>query len=241
MATLWLVRRGKKITAPLTTEQLKQCANNGQVKPEDMIAKAGTEKWQRADRVKGLGLRIPEPSRGEIAESSGMRPTSVPPISAGPPVGEASEEIVWSGGPSQVINIGAFIFHGLITFVLLAMFWLILPLALLPIPIGIITKRWLKTRSIRYELTTERLRVSTGILSRATHEWELYRVKDTTLSQTFFERYANLGSVTVHSSDRSKANVTLFSVANPGELREQIRTLTEKRRDAKGVREIEHT
>ena len=40
--------------------------------------------------------------------------------------------------------------------------------------------RYLETRFTRFEITSERIRITTGVLSRRMEELELYRVKDTT-------------------------------------------------------------
>ncbi len=75
------------------------------------------------------------------------------------------ESHVWKGRPSQITNLATFIICGL-TFVLVV-----------PLVIGL--WRWLSVRCTEYRLSTERLTLSWGVLSRHVEELELYRVKDT--------------------------------------------------------------
>ena len=75
----------------------------------------------------------------------------------------SDERDIWYGTPSQVINLGSFIFLGLF-------FWLVIPLL-------IILWKWLTIKYTKYELTTQRLRTRYGILNKKTDELELYRVR----------------------------------------------------------------
>ena len=74
------------------------------------------------------------------------------------------EETLWSGSPSQVVNLGTFILLGIF-------FWLVAPLF-------IILWRWLVTKNIKYELTNERIITRLGVFNKTVDDLELYRVKD---------------------------------------------------------------
>ncbi len=244
MATLWLVRRGEKTTAPLTTAQLKQCARNGQVKPGDLIAKAGTEKWQLAEKVQGIEVPAVA-SGGEITQANATPATREPVVPAPAPVPVAApgtapspapepqlstetETRIWSGRPSQAINAKTFLLCGLFC-------WLI-------VPIFVAIKKFLDVHGIYYELTTQRLRVTRGVLSRRVSELELYRVKDSSFEQTLPQRLFGLGSIQLSTSDRSSPTAWIYAIpaAKAQELREQIRAFTEELRTRKGVREVDH-
>ncbi|MBK8099585.1 MAG: PH domain-containing protein [Planctomycetes bacterium] len=80
------------------------------------------------------------------------------------------ETQVWTGRPSQIANLGAFVWCALLC-------WLV-------IPIFVAVWRYLLVRTMRYELTTQRFRVTSGVLARRTDELELYRCKDSEFSQT---------------------------------------------------------
>jgi hypothetical protein len=92
---------------------------------------------------------------------------------------------------------------------------------------------------IRYELTSQRIRVIRGLLGRSIEEIELVRVRDTTVRQHVGERALNVGDVTIVSNDPSNPEYTLNNIANPADVRELIRraTMTEKQRRGLAYRE----
>ena len=143
----------------------------------------------------------------------------------GKEIAMSEEKDVWFGAPSQVVNLGTFIFMGLF-------FWLVFPLL-------IILWKWLVIKNTKYELTTERLRTRHGVLNKKTDELELYRIRDYKLDQPFFLRLFSLGNIVLQTSDRSHPEVTLKAIPNGEELREQLRTHVEACRTKKRVREVD--
>lgn len=137
-----------------------------------------------------------------------------------------SEQVVWDGSPSQWTNFSRYLVCGLLS------------LAVVPavVTIPMIIWRWLVTRCTRYELTSERLRMQTGVLNRSVEELELYRVKDSRFSQTFLGRMVGIGDVTIYSTDSSTPVVMLKGVADAQRVRESLRNAVEARRDQKRVR-----
>ena len=137
----------------------------------------------------------------------------------------SEEKDIWSGSPSQVVNLASFIILGLF-------FWLVFPLL-------IILWKWLVTKTTKYELTTERLRTRCGVLNKKTDELELYRIRDYKLEQPFFLRLFSLGNIVLETSDRSHPQVVIKAIPNGEQLREQIRTHVEACRTSKRVREVD--
>jgi len=88
---------------------------------------------------------------------------------------------------------------------------------------------------VRYELTTQRLRLIRGLLGRSYHEIELVRVRDTSVTQHLGERALNVGDVAIVSNDPSHPEVTLHNVKNPMELREMIRKATMREKERRGL------
>ena len=97
----------------------------------------------------------------------------------------SEEKLLWSGSPSQVINIPAFVVLGLL-------FWLVVPVIL-------IFWRWLNTHMTKYELTTERFRTRSGVLNKKLEELELYRVRDYRLEEPFYLRIFSLGNIVLQT------------------------------------------
>ena len=132
-----------------------------------------------------------------------------------------SERVEWTGTPSQMQNLG----------------WFLSCLLLIPIPWAI--WRWLVVRNTVFTLTTERLRIRRGVFNRTTEDLELYRVRDTRMEQTFFERMFGVGEVILYTTDASTPEVHLPWLKDAELLRETVRRFAEERRDAKRVRTFE--
>lgn len=138
----------------------------------------------------------------------------------------SSETTVWAGRTSQWVNFPAFLLWGLLA----------LTVVLIPISIGVILWRYLVVRFQQYELTTERLKLHTGVLSKSTSEIELYRVTDTQFEQPFWLRLVGMAHIQVISSDKTSPITQIRAIAGARELREQLRSLVEARRSVKNVR-----
>ena len=134
---------------------------------------------------------------------------------------ESDERIEWTGTPSQWRNAG----------------WFLASLLLIPLPWAI--WRWLVVKNTVFTLTTQRLRIRRGVFSRTTEDLELYRVRDTKLEQTFFERLFGLGEVILYTTDASTPEIHIAWLKDAELLREAVRRFAEERRDAKRVRTFE--
>ena len=141
----------------------------------------------------------------------------------------AQEIDVWSGTPSQITNLGAYIICGLLSLTGIG--------AVIGIPYAI--WRYLVVKNQRFEVTSQRITAHSGVLSKQTDELELYRVKDTKFDQPLFLRLFGLGNVIIVSSDSTTPISAITAVKDARSLREQIRNLVEERRDQKRVRVAE--
>lgn len=137
------------------------------------------------------------------------------------------EQHVWTGTSSQWVNIKIYL-------VCILLCWLI-------VPIFVAIWYWLVIRSRTFELTTQRLKTTEGVLNRHTDELELYRVKDTTMSQDVFQRMLGLATLHLTTSDPTtpKLDIPSVKIKQANLVREEIRELTEELRDRKRVREID--
>jgi uncharacterized membrane protein YdbT with pleckstrin-like domain len=139
--------------------------------------------------------------------------------------GRMEEKTVWKGNSSQVINLGTYV----ICFLLV---WLVVPLF-------IAIWKWIENKYRVYEVTTERVRITTGIFSKRTDELELYRVKDTTLVEPFLYRLAKAGNIVIATIDATTPGLTLEAIKGAANLREELRKNIEACRDRKRVRVTE--
>lgn len=77
--------------------------------------------------------------------------------------------------------------------------------------------------SEHYTITSERIRISKGLLSKEREDVELIRVQDIDQKQTFRERILSLGDISVRSHDRSHPLVVLNNVREPESVHELLR------------------
>lgn len=150
------------------------------------------------------------------------------------------ETSLWKCSPSQWLNLGpitgALIVAGGILFG-----GLFFPPAFigLVLPVGYLIWRYLVVRTQIFELTSERLRITRGILNQRIDEIELYRVKDSLIVRPWWMRLTGLASIVIETSDRSMPQLTIPAIQGGAELREQLRKQVELVRDRKRVRELD--
>lgn len=80
--------------------------------------------------------------------------------------------------------------------------------------------------SCRYRLTTQRLFIERGILSRTIDQTELIRVDDVRIHKRLLDRLMGLGSVQIMSTDASDKQIRIVGVENPDQLADSIREHT---------------
>lgn len=78
--------------------------------------------------------------------------------------------------------------------------------------------------SHRYRLTSQRLFIERGILSRTIDQMELIRVDDVRLYKSLVDRVFGLGSVAVLSTDATDRETLIEGIANPEPVAEAIRS-----------------
>jgi uncharacterized membrane protein YdbT with pleckstrin-like domain len=151
------------------------------------------------------------------------------------------ETVLWRGHTSQWIHFWYYFFCVVLAAGALAgvPFTGGLSAVALVVPIGMWMARWWITRTTLYELTTQRLKVTRGILNRRLDELELFRVKDYVMDQPLFLRLVGLGNITLVTSDATTHSIVLRAIADVQAVRETLRTAVQSERDRKRVREID--
>lgn len=86
-----------------------------------------------------------------------------------------------------------------------------------------------------YELTSQRLRILSGILGHSVEEIELIRVHDTQVKQHLGERMLNVGDIHIFSDDNTTPELVLNNVQNPIEVRELVRKAVLEERSRRGL------
>ena len=235
-----------QISGPYSAEQIRSFVHNGQLTPDSLLSKSQEGPWKQAGQVKKLQALFQSsnsPQKSSLQPPAASVSTSIESVANQGPhspnvyvqvvtpetqrTKNTPESQIWAGGPSQVVNLKTYI-------LCIIFFWLIVPIF-----VGI--WRFLVTNSVRYELTTQRLRTDWGVFSKRSDEVELYRVKDISFRQSFFERIFGLASLPITTSDKTHPYQCILSInaKQARTLREQLRSCVEELRDRKGVREMD--
>jgi hypothetical protein len=74
-----------------------------------------------------------------------------------------------------------------------------------------------------YVITSERLKLVKGFLSRDVENFELIRIQDIDFKQGVSDRILGIGDITVRGHDPSDPEIELRNVANPEEVHEILR------------------
>jgi len=119
--------------------------------------------------------------------------------------------------------------------------WATLALCLVGIGLIIVAIKWIENIGTTYEITDDRLVLRKGIFVKSIDEVELYRVKDVRLDFTLINQWANIGTITVTSSDETtrEAPLVIRDVENANARRESLRRLVEAARQKRRVRELD--
>jgi hypothetical protein len=88
---------------------------------------------------------------------------------------------------------------------------------------------WITTNTTHYLVTSQRVLVETGLLSRRTDTLELYLIDDINLEKPFGQRLMGTGNIIFHTQDRSTPELRLDRLPlNVRELYEQMRPAIEE-------------
>jgi uncharacterized membrane protein YdbT with pleckstrin-like domain len=119
----------------------------------------------------------------------------------------------------------------------LGMYWLVLTVAAL----AITAWKWFHNIAATYEVTEERLIVRRGIFIKSIDEVELYRVKDVRINFTIVNQMADIGAISITSSDETTrtGDLVLRDIKHARARRETLRRLVDTARQKRRVREVD--
>lgn len=90
----------------------------------------------------------------------------------------------------------------------------------------------LQIRSSKYRLTSERLFVTKGLITKQRRELDLYKLKDLHFDQGIMQRLLGIGDVTVETNGE---RITLSGIKDPEGMKERIRYAAQADRYEKGI------
>lgn len=119
--------------------------------------------------------------------------------------------------------------------------WLTLLLCPFGIGLIVILVKWFGNLATTYEMTATRLIIRRGIFNKSVDEIELYRVKDIRIDFSLINQWADIGTISILSSDETTRDAPLVipHVDAARQRREKLRVLVDAARQKRRVREID--
>ena len=146
-----------------------------------------------------------------------------------------AEEVVWRGGPSPLSLLWHW-FFGLFFWAFgagLAVVLLALGVDLLWAALGLIVCLGLGFLVIlsgllglvvwRYQITSERVKVVRGLVSRTIREADLEKIQDVAVQQHFWARILNYGTLSFNTAGSDSYEISFRDVNNPIVVKEKFR------------------
>jgi membrane protein YdbS with pleckstrin-like domain len=188
------------------------------------------------------------PATPATAEPQTARLIKEPGVGTRVPVEAADQETdIFNLSPAARAFIGRFLLTAICVVLSIGMAFLAHDsswppwLAFVPLVLGalLLMQVWIRVKSCSYRLTTQRLFVNRGWLTRHVDEMELYRVKDVVVDQGVLQRLLGYGTVTVLADDDTTPRLDLVSISSPIKTKEMIRIQYRAARRREGVRPTE--
>lgn len=101
--------------------------------------------------------------------------------------------------------------------------------------------RWVQTLGRNYRITTRRIVVETGVLSKKLEQIDLYRVADYTVERPFGQRIMGTGNLLLKTFDKTTPELNVLSIkTDVVKLYESVRAATEADKARRGVRMVDY-
>jgi uncharacterized membrane protein YdbT with pleckstrin-like domain len=113
-------------------------------------------------------------------------------------------------------------------------------LAILTLGLWLLRLWWLML-SRHYRVTTRRVVIEEGVLSKRLEQVDLYRISDYTVERPFGQRIMGTGNIVLKTFDKTTPEVTLYGLkTDVVGLYERLRSATEIDRKKRGVRMVDY-
>ena len=112
-------------------------------------------------------------------------------------------------------------------------------LAILTLGLWLLPRLWRRNSKL-YRLTTRRIVVETGLLSKRLEQIDLYRIADYTVDRPFGQRLMGTGNLLLKTFDKSTPELHVHEISTDVvALYEQLRVATEAEKLRRGVRMVD--
>ena len=136
-------------------------------------------------------------------------------------VGQLLPFLVLAAGAALAIYLNAGVGYVLLAFVVLG---------------GIVCLQyWAKSHGIHFEITTQRIKLERGVLSKVQESLELFRIDHFEFRKPLGMRLLGQSALHVYSSDAELSKFYIYAVPNLEALAEQLRTCQLRERTRRGL------
>ncbi|MCC7476085.1 MAG: PH domain-containing protein [Pirellulales bacterium] len=156
---------------------------------------------------------------------------------------DVPEEPLWSGAYAPMAMVGHFVGASVLTLVgvfLAAMSgrpvgWYLVgggaALLFAYLTLLVLYRRY----SIHYRLTTQRLLRDEGIISKRSDHLLVVNIDDVTVRQNIFDRLFNLGTIELHTKDKTTPDLKMLGIENPRGVADMIDEVRRIERNRRGL------
>lgn len=138
------------------------------------------------------------------------------------PAASEAEEVLFEGRPALIPSLGSLL------------------LVILTLGLWLIPRYW-RRLGVHYRVTSRRIVVETGVLSKRLEQVDLYRVNDYTVERPFLQRLMGTGNLLLKTMDKTTPHVNLLGVkADLLGLYERLRAATEIERTRRRAQVIDY-
>ena len=158
------------------------------------------------------------PSCGKTITSAAAAPMVQAPSGVLAP---GQEETFFEGKPAAIGSVGALLIV-ILTAGLAAIYF------------------WIRASGTRYRITSQRVIVETGLLSKRTDQLDLYRIVDFVVERSFGQRIMGTGTITIDSMDKTTPVTRIEGIrTNVMGLYERLRAAAEVEKKQRMVRPMD--
>jgi len=108
-------------------------------------------------------------------------------------------------------------------------------LAFVAVSVVIVLVFWVKSRGTHYQITTQRIKLERGLLSKAQESLEIFRIDHFELRKPFGKRLLGQASLHLFSSDAEFENFYIYGIPNLEALADQLREFQLRERRRRGL------
>lgn len=99
---------------------------------------------------------------------------------------------------------------------------------------------WVRSHSVRFIITTQRVRIERGLFSKMQDNLELFRVDHIDLHKPLGQRMLGYCTVHLHSSDAGMSSVYLYGIPHLDQMADTLRDCSLRERSRRRVLPIEN-